>query len=276
MTKLAGKTVFVTGSSRGIGKAIALRVAREGANVVITGKTDRPHERLPGTIQTAAAEVEAEGGRALAVRMDVRHEEDVSAAVERAVAEFGRLDVLVNNAGAIALTRVRETPMKRFDLMHAVNVRAAYLTTRCCLEHLARSENPHILNLSPPLNLAPRWLGPHIAYTISKFSMSLLTLGASEDLRADGIAVNSLWPVTLIATSAIRFAVGDEEMMSRCRTPEILAEAAHWIVTQRSRDCTGNLFTDEEIHARMGRTDLSAYAVDPSRRPLTDLFIDPA
>lgn len=270
---LRGKTLFITGASRGIGKAIALRAAVDGANVVVAAKTDAPHPKLPGTIHTAAAEIEAAGGHALAVQMDVRDEAQVEAAVARAVETFGGIDILVNNAGAVSLAGTRETPLKRFDLMMAVNVRGAYACTRACLPHLERAANAHVLVMSPPIDLHPRWLRAHPAYTISKYGMSLAVLGWAEEFREAGIAVNALWPRSVIATAALP-ALPWPVKPEGCRTPEIVSDAAYWILTQPSRRVTGRLFLDEEALAEAGVTDLSRYAVAPGTPLVPDLFVD--
>jgi citronellol/citronellal dehydrogenase len=258
MSTLRDKVLFITGASRGIGKAIALRAARDGARVVIAAKTTEPHPKLPGTIHTTAAEVERAGGRALAIAMDVRDEAEIEGAVEQAVAAYGGIDVLVNNASAISLTGTLNTPAKRFDLMHQVNVRGTFLCTQKCLPHLRRATNPHVLNISPPLNLSPRWFAPHLAYTMSKYGMSLCVLGMAEEFRGDGIAVNALWPRTGIETAAISFIAGPQ-MLRRCRKPEIMADAAHAIVTRGSRACTGNFFIDDDVLREAGVSDLSPY-----------------
>ena len=258
MRSLRGKTLFITGASRGIGKAIALRAARDGANIVIAAKTTVPHPKLPGTIYTAAEEIAAVGGRALAVAVDVREETEVEAAVRKAVDEFGGIDILVNNASAIMLTGTRETPMKRFDLMHQVNTRGTFLCTQCCLPHLMRASNAHVLNISPPLNLTPRWFAPHVAYTMAKYGMSLCVLGMAEEFRGAGIAFNALWPRTGIETAAISHIAGPD-MLRRCRKPEIVADAAHAIVTRDARACTGNFFIDDEVLREEGLTDFSMY-----------------
>ncbi|MGE0043719.1 MAG: SDR family oxidoreductase [Vicinamibacterales bacterium] len=257
---LAGRTLFITGASRGIGKAIALRAAADGANVVITGKTVEPHAVLPGTIHTAADEVVAAGGHALALPMDVRDEGQVAAAVERAVERFGGIDILVNNASAISLTGTLETPMKRFDLMHQVNARGTFLASQQALPYLRRSSNPHILNLAPPLGstLQARWFAPHLAYTLAKYGMSLAVLGMAEEFRAAGVAVNALWPRTAIDTEAIRLIAG-AEARRKTRSPAIMADAAHWILTRRSREVTGRFFLDEEALAAAGVADCSIY-----------------
>jgi citronellol/citronellal dehydrogenase len=270
---LRGKTLFITGASRGIGKAIGLRAARDGAHVVIAAKTTERHPRLAGTIFTAAEEVRAAGGEALACPVDVRSEAQVQAAVEEAVARFGGIDILVNNASAIQLTGTLETPMKRFDLMHQVNTRGTFLVSQACIPHLKKAENPHILNISPPLNLQPRWFAPHLAYTIAKYGMSLCVLGMAEELRSAGIAVNALWPRTVIATAAVENLLGGEETIRHSRKPEIMADAAHAILTRDSRSCTGNFFIDEEVLREEGRTDFDSYSVVPGADLLPDFFL---
>jgi citronellol/citronellal dehydrogenase len=270
---LRGKTLFVTGASRGIGLAIAKRAAADGANVAIAAKTDQPHPKLPGTIHTAAREVEEAGGKALPLVCDIRSEDQVTAAVERTVAAFGGIDVLVNNASAISLTGTLETPMKRFDLMFGVNVRGTYLCTRACLPFLLAAPNPHVLTLSPPLNMEPRWFAGHVAYTMAKYGMSMCVLGMAEEFRGRGLAVNALWPRTAIATAAISM-IGGEPMLRQSRKPEILADAAHWILTRPARECTGNFFVDDEVLARAGVTDLSAYSVEPGADLVADFFLD--
>jgi citronellol/citronellal dehydrogenase len=268
---LAGKTLFITGASRGIGLAIALRAARDGANIVIAAKTATPHPKLPGTIHTAAAEVEAAGGKALPLIVDIRFEEQVYRAVEQAVARFGGIDILVNNASAIGLTGTLETPMKRFDLMMGVNVRGTFLCSQACLPHLKQSANPHILTLSPPLDMRPQWFAPHAAYTISKYGMSMCVLGMAEEFREAGIAVNALWPRSIIATAALQVIPGAEP--ERGRTPEIVADAAWHILARSSRSTTGNFFIDDEVLAAAGITDLSRYAVAKGQPLRSDLFI---
>jgi citronellol/citronellal dehydrogenase len=272
MADLKGKTLFITGGSRGIGLAIALRAARDGANVVIAAKTTEAHPKLPGTIYTAATEIEAAGGQALPVQTDIRFEDQVQAAVEAAVRRFGGIDILVNNASAIGLTGTLETPIKRFDLMQGINTRGTFLCSQACLPQLKKSANPHILTLSPPINLNPRWLGPHVAYTIAKYGMSLCVIGMAEEFRKDGIAVNALWPRTIIATAALQVIPGAEP--ERGRSPDIMADSAHWILTQPSRTTTGNFFSDEEVLARMGITDLARYAIDPEKKLKKDIFLD--
>jgi len=274
MTSLKGRTLFVTGASRGIGEAIALRAARDGANVVIAAKTTAPHPRLEGTIFTAAAKVEAAGGRALPLEVDLRDEERIAWAMAEAARVFGGIDILVNNASAISLAGTAAVETKRFDLMHAVNARGTFLGGKHALPYLAQSRNPHILCISPPLTLEPRWYAPHLAYTISKLGMSLCVLGWAEEFRDTGIAANALWPRTTIATAAVRNLFGGEETVRRSRRPEIMADAAHWILTRPSRECTGNFFIDEDLlRNELHMTDLSAYAVDPGHEPLLDLFL---
>jgi citronellol/citronellal dehydrogenase len=273
MTDLSGRTLFITGASRGIGKAIGLAAAKEGANVVIAAKTMTPHPTLPGTIHTAADEIQAAGGRALACRVDVRHEDQVEAAVARAVETFGGIDVLVNNASAISLTGTADTEMRRFDLMHGVNVRGTFLCSRVCIPHLAKSPNPHILNISPPLNMEPRWFAPHVAYSMAKYGMSLCVLGMAAELAAQGIAVNALWPRTTIATAAIQNLLGGDEMMRRSRRPAIMADAALAILGRDSRSFSGNFCIDDEVLREEGVTDLSRYAVDPSAELAPDFFV---
>ena len=268
---LAGKTLFITGASRGIGLAIALRAARDGANVVVAAKTTDPHPRLPGTIHTAAAQLEAAGGRALPLAVDIRFEEQVRSAVGQAVERFGGIDILVNNASAISLTGTLETSMKRFDLMMGVNVRGTFLCSQACIPYLAKASNPHILTLCPPPELRPEWLAPHLAYTISKFGMSLCVMGLAAELRSAGIAVNALWPRTIIATAALNVIAG--AATSAARTPQIVADAAHWILTGDSRGMTGRFLLDEAVLAESGCTDLSGYAVKPGEPLREDLFV---
>jgi citronellol/citronellal dehydrogenase len=272
MATLSGKTVFITGASRGIGKAIGMAAAREGANVVVAARTVVKHPRLPGTIHTAAEEIAAAGGHALAVECDVRDEAQVHHAVGQAVARFGGIDVLVNNASAIHLAGTTATPMKRYDLMHQVNARGTFLCSQACIPHLARRENPHILNLSPPLDLSPRWFAPHVAYTMAKYGMSLCVLGMAEELRGQGIAVNALWPRTVIATSALNL-LGGDETARRGRRPEIVADAALAVLRRDARACTGNFFIDEAVLRAEGVTDFTRWAVDPGAELLTDLFL---
>jgi len=257
---LRNKTLFITGASRGIGHAIAMRAAADGANVVIAAKTTEPHPKLPGTIHTAAGDVERAGGQALAVATDIRDEAQVEAAIAAAVERFGGIDILVNNASAISLTGTLATPMKRFDLMHQINVRGTYLCTQKAVPHLQKSANPHVLNISPPLDstLSPQWFAPHVAYTMSKYGMSLCVLGMAEEFREAGIAVNALWPRTTIDTEAIRLIAG-QEARTKARSPAIMADAAHWILTQPARAVTGRFFLDDDVMRGAGVIDLSRY-----------------
>jgi len=275
MATLKGKTLFITGSSRGIGKAIALAAAQDGANVVVTGKSDAPNPKLPGTIHSAADEVERAGGRALALPLDVRDEEQIRGAVAAAVARFGGIDVLVNNASAIFLAGTEETPAKRYDLMHQVNARGTFLVSQACLPHLAGAANPHILNLSPPLDMRAKWFAPHVAYTMAKYGMSMCVLGMAEELRPRGIAVNALWPRTIVDTAALNL-LGGEELARHARRPEIVADAARFVLVRDARACTGNFFIDDEVLAAEGVTDLSRYASVPGAELVPDLFVEPA
>jgi len=269
---LNGKTLFITGASRGIGKAIALRAARNGARIVVAAKTAEPDPRLPGTIHSAAAEIEAAGGQALALVVDVRDAAQVQAAVEQAVQRFGGIDVLVNNASAIHPHGILETPAKRYDLMMDINVRGSFVCAQACLPHLLKAANPHVLSLSPPISMNRRWFGDHAAYTTSKYAMSLLALGIAEEFRARGVAANTLWPRTLIGTSALDIAAPG--LVQRARTPEIMADAAHWILTQPSRELTGESFIDEDVLRRCGVTDFERYAVARGTEPLLDYFVE--
>jgi citronellol/citronellal dehydrogenase len=273
MTTLAGKTLFITGASRGIGLAIALRAARDGANVAVAAKTRDPHPKLPGTVYSACEEIEKAGGKALACITDIRFEDQVAEAVKRTVDTFGGIDVLVNNASAIQLTRTPETPMKRFDLMHQINARGTYVCTQACIPHLRRSKNPHVLTLSPPLNIEPRWFGPHVAYSLAKYGMSLCVLGHAEELKDDGIAVNALWPRTVIATAAVKNLLGGDEAMRRSRKPEIMADAAHVILTKPSRSFTGKFCIDDEVLRSAGVTDLEKYSCIPGSDLAPDFFV---
>src|SRR5688572_26520008 len=274
---LKNKTLFITGASRGIGKAIGLRAARDGANVVIAAKTTDPHPRLPGTIYSAAEDIERAGGRALAVAMDVRDEAQVDAAIAQAVERFRGIDALVNNASAIALTGTLATPIKRFDLMHQVNTRGTFLCTQKAVPHLRRAVNPHVLNLAPPLDstLSARWFAPHGAYTMAKYGMSLCVLGTAEEFRPDGIAVNALWPRTAIDTEAISLITGEEVRRMRTRRVEIVADAAYVILTRPSRDCTGRFLIDDEVLREAGVTDLSQYLQSGAREAdlMPDFFV---
>lgn len=270
---LTGKTLFITGATRGIGKAIALRAARDGARIAVVGKTDRPHPKLEGTVQTACEEIEAAGGSALACVCDIRDEEAVSGAVRRAAEHFGGIDVLVNNASAISLTDTSHTPMKRFDLMHAVNARGTFLCSKLCLPWLEKSETPHVLTLSPPLELRPEWFAPHLAYTLSKYGMSLCTLGLAAEWAPRGIGVNGLWPKTMIATAAVANLLGGSKALARCRTPDIVADAAHYLLTRDGRERSGQFCIDEELLREAGVTDFAGYAVDPQQPLARDLFV---
>ncbi len=274
---LQGKTLFITGASRGIGLAIALRAARDGANIAIAAKSDRPHPKLPGTIHTAAAEIEAAGGKALPMQVDIRDEDLVADAAKRCADRFGGIDILVNNASAISLTSTLETPMKRFDLMFGVNVRGTFVCSQACIPYLKQSaragRNPHILNLSPPLNMKAHWFAPHVAYTMAKYGMSMCVLGMAEELKSDGIAVNALWPRTIIATAALNvIALADPKLG---RTPEIMADAAHAVLTRDAKRCTGNFFIDDEVLRESGVADLDRYAVNPGNKNfIPDFFVD--
>lgn len=272
-TSLKGKTIFITGGSRGIGREIALRCARDGANIVIAAKTVEPHPRLPGTVHTVAAEVEATGAHALALQLDVREESSVQTAVELAVARFGGIDILVNNASAIQLSGTLETPMRRFDLMLGVNLRGTFACAQACLPHLLKAVNPHILNLSPPPVMQAKWFRDHTAYTLSKYGMSMCTIGMAAEFAARGVAVNSLWPRTTIATSAIEFNF-PAAILAASRHPAIVADAARAIFRRDSRAHTGNFYIDEAVLQEEGITDFSQYAVTPGGRLHTDLFLD--
>lgn len=269
---LAGRTIFITGASRGIGRAIALRCARDGANVVIAAKSVEAHPRLPGTIHSVAEEVRDAGGQALAIPLDIRNEEAVREAMADAVQAFGRLDVLVNNASAINLSGTLGTAMRRFDLMHEVNARGTFVCCQAAVPYLRESDNPHVLTLSPPLNLDPRWFAPHLAYTMAKYGMSLCTLGLAEEFRDDGIAVNSLWPRTTILTSAVETFFPEAARGSRW--PEVVADAAHVVISAPSRERTGRFLLDEEVLREAGVTDFGGYAVDPAESLVPDLFLD--
>lgn len=273
MTTLANRTLFITGASRGIGLAIALRAARDGANIVVAAKSDAPNPKLPGTIHTAATQIEAGGGKALALKVDVREEEEVTTAVAQAAEYFGGIDILVSNASAIWLAPIGGTPMKRYDLMHDVNVRGTYLCTQACLPYLKKSTNPHVLVLSPPLNLKPKWFAHHTAYTMSKYGMSLAAFGLAAELGDDGIAVNALWPKTVIATAALAM-LGGMARPENCRSPEIMADAAHAVLTRPSRERSGKFLIDEDVLRSTGVTDFAHYAVRPGEPLMTDLFLD--
>ena len=247
MTTLKNKTLFITGASRGIGLAIARRAAADGANIAIAAKTAEPHKHLPGTIYTAAEEIEAAGGKALPLIVDIRSQELVQEAVEKTVAEFGGIDICVNNASAISLTGTEATEMKRWDLMHSINARGTFLVSKTCIPHLKKAENPHVLNLSPPLDMSAKWFRGHVAYTMAKFGMSMCVLGMAEEFKMDGIAVNALWPRTAVATAAVEFALGGDAMVKASRKPEVLADAAHVILTKPSREFTGNFVIDDTL-----------------------------
>jgi citronellol/citronellal dehydrogenase len=275
MTTLRDRTLFITGASRGIGKAIALRAARDGANVVVAAKTKEPNPKLPGTIYSAAEEIEAAGGKALAIPCDIRDEGEVRAAVAQAAERFGGIDILVNNASAIMLADTPTTPLKRFDLMVGVNVRGTFLCTQACLPWLEKAQNPHVLVLSPPLSLRPRWFAPHVAYTIAKYGMSMCVLGMAEEFKDRGIAVNALWPRTVIATAALNLLGGDETARYG-RMPEIVADAAHAILVRPARACTGNFFIDEDVLRGEGVHEFDRYAVKHGEPLMRDLFVDEA
>lgn len=273
MRSLKDKVVVITGASRGIGLAMALRAARDGARISVWAKTDQPHPKLPGTVHTAVESIRSAGGEGLACLVDIRSEEEVAAAVEKTIAQFGGIDVLVNNASAIHLTGTEATPMKRYDLMHQVNVRGTFLCSKYCLPHLRRAANPHILNNAPPLNLEAKWFAGHVAYSMAKMGMSLCVLGMAEEYREQGVAVNALWPRTTIATAAVRNLLGGDEAIQRCRKPEIMADAAHAILTRSSRECSGNFYIDEDVLREEGVVDFDSYAVNPSMELLPDFFV---
>ncbi|HIJ38033.1 MAG TPA: NAD(P)-dependent oxidoreductase [Rhodospirillaceae bacterium] len=272
MRSLKNKTLFITGASRGIGMAIALRAAADGANIIVAAKTTEPHPKLPGTIYSVAKEIEAVGGRALPVALDIREPEQISEAVKQAAAHFGGIDILINNASAINLTSTLETPAKRFDLMMGVNMRGTFLCSQACLPYLVKADNPHILVMSPPISLEPRWFGPHLAYTMSKFGMSMCVLGLAEEFRDKGVAVNALWPKSIIATAALAM-LGDVVKPAFCRRPDIVADAAYAILTRPSRTCSGRFLLDEEVLTEEGVTDFTPYAVEPGKPLLPDLFL---
>ncbi|NJL13650.1 MAG: NAD(P)-dependent oxidoreductase [Microscillaceae bacterium] len=275
MSRFQGKTVFITGASRGIGKAIGLRLAREGANIVIAAKTAAPHPKLPGTIFSAAEEMEQAGGRALPLVVDVREEEQVQAAVDKTLETFGSLDILVNNASAIQLTGTLQTDMKRYDLMHHINTRGTFLTSKLCIPHLLKSDLAHVLNLSPPLNMETRWFAPHVAYTMAKFGMSMCVLGMAGEFKGK-VAFNALWPRTAIATAAVKNALGGEPMMQKSRTPEIMADAAFYIFCRDKSTCTGNFFIDDALLREEGIEDFGQYAYSPGTKDedmIPDFFI---
>ena len=268
-----GKTVFITGGSRGIGKAIALKLAGEGAQVVIAAKSVEENPKLGGTIFSVAREAVEAGGQALPVQCDIRLEEQVEQAVAKTIEVFGGIDILINNASAISLTNIEQTEPKRFDLMFDINVRGTFFVSRACIPHLRKGSNPHILNLSPPINMDRKWLGAHTAYTLSKYNMSMIALGLSEELKKDGIAANTLWPQTTIATAAVQNLLGGDQLMQMSRKPEIVADAAYFILQRPAASCTGNCFIDEQVLAEEGITDLSSYSVMPGAKLYTDLFL---
>lgn len=273
MSNLKGKTIFITGASRGIGKAIALRAAKDGANISVVAKTKEPHPNLPGTVYTAVEEINKMGGNGLACIADVRFEDQVQSAVDATIKEFGGLDILINDASAIRLTPTLETSMKRFDLMFSVNVRGTFLCSKLCIPYLKKANNPHILNLSPPLNMDSKWFAHHVAYTMSKYGMSMCVLGMAEEFKKDGIAVNALWPRTAIATSAVKNLLGGKSAMEHSRKPEIVADAAYIILTKPSREATGNFFIDDEVLIEHGVTDLGKYSIVPNAKLIPDFFL---
>lgn len=267
------KTVLITGASRGIGKAIGLRLAKEGANIVIASKSVEENPKLGGTIFSAAEEMEAAGGKALAVQCDIRFEDQVQNVIDKALEKFGGIDILINNASAISLTPTEQTEPKRFDLMHDINVRGTFFVTKACIPHLKKSTNPHILTLSPPINLDPKWFEKHVAYTLTKYNMSMMTIGWAKEMAKDRIAANSLWPRTTIDTAAVRNLLGGKTLANMSRTVDILADAAYYILSKPSGECTGNLFIDEQVLAKEGITDLEKYSVVPGAQLYTDLFV---
>ena len=274
MASLKGKTLFITGASRGIGLAIAKRAARDGANIAIAAKTSNPNPKLEGTIHSAAKQVEDAGGKALAIACDIREEEEVQRAVEQTVAAFGGIDICVNNASAISLTPIEQTEMKRLDLMFAVNARGTFLVSKTCLPHLKKAKNPHILTISPPLDMKPEWFSGHVAYSIAKYGMSLCVLGLTDELKKDGIAVNALWPRTTIATAAVRNILGGDKLMRMSRSPEIVADAAHLIFQQPAKTFSGNFLIDDTfLYSVGGVTDFEKYRVDPSMPLAPDFFV---
>ncbi|NTS40008.1 NAD(P)-dependent oxidoreductase [Flavisolibacter sp. BT320] len=272
--EVRNKTALITGGSRGIGKAIALRLAKEGCNIAIAAKTTEPHPRLEGTIYTAAKELEEYSIKCLPLQCDIRFEDQIEAAVQETVKTFGGIDILVNNASAISLTPTEQTDAKRFDLMMDIEIRGTFFMCKSCIPHLRQSANAHILNLSPPLNMNPKWFSQHLAYTISKYGMSMIVTGLAEELRKDRIAVNALWPQTTIATAAVQNLLGGDTLMRMSRKPEIVADAAYAILSKSSTDCTGNFFIDEEVLRKEGVTDFESYAVDASQPLMTDIFLD--
>lgn len=274
MSSFANRTVFITGASRGIGKAIALKLAKEGANIIVAAKSVEEDPRLGGTIFSAAEEIEAAGGKALAVQVDIRDEAQIIAAVQKAVDRFGGIDVVINNASAISLTNTEKTEAKRFDLMQSINVRGTFLVVKHCLPYLKKGTNPHIITLSPPISLKPKWMGGHIAYTLTKYNMSMLALGWAAEFKSDGIASNALWPRTTIDTAAVRNLLGGEALANMSRTPEIIADSVYYILSKTGLAYTGNTFIDEEVLAKEGITNLDQYAVVPGGQLYSDLFVD--
>jgi citronellol/citronellal dehydrogenase len=273
MVNLKGKTLFITGSSRGIGKSIALRAAKDGANIVVIGKTKVPHPKLPGTVYSAVEDIENAGGNAIPVIADIRYEDQMQAAVDAAIDAFGGIDIVVNNASAISLTNTLNTPMKRYDLMHSVNVRGTFLTSKLTLPYLKKAENPHILMLSPPLSMDPRWFQNNLAYTMSKYGMSMCVLGLAEEFKDHKVAVNALWPRTAIDTAAVRNLLGGKLSVKRSRKPEIVADAAYLIINEPSETTTGNFFIDDEVLMRHGYCDLDKYSVEPNAKLMMDFFL---
>ncbi len=267
------KVIFITGASRGIGKAIALKLAKEGAHIAVVSKSVEKNPKLGGTIFSAAKEIEEAGGKALPVQCDIRFEDQISNAVKKTVETFGGIDVLINNASAISLTATEQTESKRFDLMHDINVRGTFLVSKLCIPYLRKGANPHILNLSPPLNLQPIWLAKHLAYTLSKYNMTMIAMGLAEELKKDKIAANSLWPRTTIATAAVLNLLGGEALMKMSRIPEIVADATYYILSRNSETCTGNSFIDEQVLTQEGITDLSKYSIVPGGKLYNDLFL---
>jgi len=273
MTTLKGKTLFITGASRGIGLAIAKRAAADGANIAIAAKTAEPHKHLPGTIYSAAEEIEKAGGKALPLVVDIRDEAIVKGAVAKTVETFGGIDICINNASAISLTGTEATEMKRWDLMHSINARGTFLVSKTCIPHLKKAANPHVLMLSPPLDMSPKWFGGHVAYTMAKYGMSMCVLGMAEEFKADGIAFNALWPRTAIATAAVEFALGGDAMIKGSRTVDILSDAAYLMLTKPSRDFTGNFIIDDNFLYEHGVRDFEKYRVDPTRKLFPDFFV---
>lgn len=267
------KTVFITGASRGIGKAIALKLAGDGANIIVVAKSVEENPKLGGTIYSAAEEIEKAGGKALPVQCDIRFEDQIKVAVDKAIEKFGGIDILINNASAIAITATEQTEPKRFDLMHDINVRGTFFVTKACISYLKKSSNPHILTLSPPINLDPKWLSGHVAYTMTKYNMSMMAMGWAAEFKQNKIASNALWPKTTIDTAAVRNILGGEILAKMSRTPDILADAAFYILDKNSAECTGNCFIDEEVLAKEGITDLGKYSVVPGAKLYTDLFV---